>query len=48
MYIQPSELTFQSQPVANMRAKKPMSAGQSSGCSMPTAFDSGSQNTLKP
>ncbi len=48
MYIQPSVDTFQSQLDENTEAKKLMSAGHSTGLLMPIAFDSGSQNTLKP
>ncbi len=49
VYIQPKwALTTQSQVVANTEARYPMSAGQVTGLSMPTARDSGSQNTLKP
>jgi hypothetical protein len=46
--IQPSSLIFQSQVVANMRAKNDMSAGHATAWLMPTACDSGSQNTLNP
>ena len=48
VYIQPSWLIFQSQPVATSPARKLMSAGQATACVTPTARDSGSQNTLKP
>src|SRR6059058_2103625 len=46
--IQPSIEIFQSQVVAVIWARKPMSAGQPIDSLMPTAFESGSQNTEKP
>lgn len=48
MYIHCSSLMFQSQLAEVMRSKKPISGPQAIGASMPTAIDSGSQNTLKP
>src|SRR5690606_30671938 len=48
VYIQPSSETRQSQHADTMRAKKPMLSGQATDAEMATAFDSGSQNTLKP
>src|SRR6185312_3781487 len=46
--IHPSIEIFQSQVVAVISEKKLMSAGQATECVMPTAFESGSQNTEKP
>ena len=48
VYIQPSVDTRQSQPVANSSPRKPVPSGQACGALIPTAFDNGSQNTLKP
>src|SRR5512140_419484 len=48
VYIQPSVEIFQSQLVANICSKKPMSLAHSTAPVMPMACDSGSQNTEKP
>jgi hypothetical protein len=50
VYIQPSVATRQSQLVAKSSAKKLMSLAQACAPvpAVPSAFDSGSQNTEKP
>src|SRR5215470_10975059 len=48
VYIHPNSLIFQSQVVANTRARNDMSAGQATDCVMPMARESGNQNTLNP
>lgn len=48
VYIQPSVEIFQSQSVTNSSWKKPTSGPQGTGALMPTACESGSQNTEKP
>src|SRR5690242_19325331 len=48
VYIQPSSLIFQSQVVANMRAKNDMSGAQAIADLALMARDNGSQNTEKP
>src|SRR5882724_3215245 len=48
VYVHPSMYNFQSQFVANTRARKPISLGHSSDSLMPMALDSGSQNTENP
>ena len=48
MNIQPSSLIFQSQLVVNSALISPVSAGQATGFDIPSARDSGSQNTEKP
>ncbi len=48
VYIQPSVEIFQSQLVTNSSWKKPMSGPHLMLSLMPSALDSGSQNTEKP
>jgi hypothetical protein len=48
VYIQPSMEICQSQLDDRMRSSTPISAGHASASLMPSAFDSGSQNTEKP
>src|SRR5574343_956405 len=47
VYIQPSVEIFQSQFEAKSSVNRLMSAGHASGCVMPMARESGSQNTEK-
>src|SRR6185369_5293360 len=48
VYIQPSVEIFQSQLVMNSSCRKPTSAAHFTDSLMPSALDSGSQNTEKP
>ena len=48
VYIQPRSLIFQSQSATNRDCTRLISAGQATDFEMPTARDSGNQNTLKP
>src|SRR5215831_3946932 len=48
VYIHPRSLTFQSQVVVNIRPTNDISGGQAIDCLIPSARESGSQNTLKP